>query len=108
MKPLPKVSAGLSLSGDLLEFTVSAEGMSGEELAEILGRYERKKKYFRLKNGDFIQPDEGLETLAEIMERFDLSAEMMTADSVKLPKFRAMELDRNAEGGRIRSGRPGA
>ncbi len=93
VKPLPKVSAGLSLSGDLLEFTVSAEGMSGEELAEILGRYERKKKYFRLKNGDFIQPDEGLETLAEIMERFDLSAEMMTADSVKLPKFRAMELD---------------
>ena len=93
VKPLPQISAGLSLSGDLLQLTVEAEGMRREELAEILSRYEQKKKYFRLKNGDFIQQDEGLAALAEIMERLALSAEELTAQNLALPKFRALYLD---------------
>ena len=41
-----------------------------EELSYLLGKYNRKKKFIRLKNGDFINlnKDNGLESLADLKE----------------------------------------
>lgn len=62
-----KINVGVSLSGDLLELTMQANELSREELIEILSKYDRKKKYFRLKNGSYIQTeDEGLLTLLDL------------------------------------------
>ena len=48
----PSVSVGVSLKSDLLELKVHSDEMSSEELAYLLSKYDRKKKYIRLKNGD--------------------------------------------------------
>lgn len=38
-----------------------------EELAKILSRYDRKKKYYRMKNGDFLHmDDDGIRVLASM------------------------------------------
>ena len=49
------VQVGVSLSGNLLHMELGSEQFSKEQLAEILSRYEKKKKYYRLKSGEFIR-----------------------------------------------------
>lgn len=89
-----KVEVGVSLSGDLLELTVNAADMSREELIEILSKYDRKKKYFRLKNGSFINvEDEGIQTLLGIKEDLNLTESQLKKEKMNVPKYRAMYLD---------------
>lgn len=92
--PAPKVEMGVSLSGDLLELTVSTEDIPLEELQEILSRYNRRKKYYRLKNGDFINmEEESLGALLELKEGLGLSDAQIGAGKVTVPKYRALYLD---------------
>lgn len=70
----PAVSVGISLKSDLLELKIHSDEMSREELAYLLSKYDRKKKYIRLKNGDFLNIEEdGLSTLAEVSEDLRLT-----------------------------------
>ncbi|MBQ7678311.1 MAG: DEAD/DEAH box helicase [Butyrivibrio sp.] len=57
IRPLRNVSVGVRLSSDLLCMDLAADGMSREELAEILSRYEPRRHYYRLKNGDIARID---------------------------------------------------
>ena len=67
--PAPKVAVGVSLSGDLLELKMTAGDMPRSELLEILSKYNRKKKYYRLKSGDFVNMEgEGI----DVYKRQDL------------------------------------
>lgn len=94
VRPSPKVSVGVSLSGDLLQLSMDAEGLSRQELAEILSRYDRRKKYHRLKNGAFIQMDgEELAALAEMEQGLGLTEKQLAKEVVELPRFRALYLD---------------
>lgn len=89
-----KVEVGVSLSGDLLELTLNAGDMSREELIEILSKYDRKKKYFRLKNGSFINvEDEGMQTLLDLKEDLHLTESELKKEKMNVPKYRAMYLD---------------
>ncbi len=90
----PKVSVGLSLAGDLLELRMETEDMSREELLEILCKYDRRKKYYRLKNGEFINvAGEDLETLWELKQGLGLTERQLKQDTIALPKYRALYLD---------------
>lgn len=90
----PKVSIGVSLSGDLLELSMTAGDMSREQLLEILSKYDRKKKFYRLKNGDFINMEgEELQALLELKEGLNLTDTQLMQQIVALPKYRALYLD---------------
>lgn len=101
VRPSPKVSVGVSLSGDMLNMTLEAEGMSKEDLADILGRYDRKKKYHRLKNGDFIQmDDEDMQALADLQEGLGFTDKQLLRDeTMEIPRFRALYLDKQMRSG---------
>lgn len=90
----PKVSVGVSLSGDLLELTVASEDISKEQLAEILSRYDRRKKYTRLKDGSFLHAEgEELSSLQEIRQALQLTERQLRQDVVRVPRYRMMYLD---------------
>ena len=90
----PKVSVGISLSGDMLELTMTAGNMPRDELLEILNKYDRKKKYYRLKNGEFVNvAGEGLEVLAELKGSLALTNRQLQEETIEIPKYRAMLLD---------------
>ena len=90
----PRISVGISLAGDLLELTMTHEDMSREQLLEILNKYDRKKKYYRLKSGEFVNvAGDGLETLLELRQGLGLSDKQMREETIELPKFRALYLD---------------
>ncbi|MBD5526345.1 MAG: DEAD/DEAH box helicase family protein [Lachnospiraceae bacterium] len=89
-----KVEVGVSLSEDLLELTMHTDELSREELIEILSKYDRKKKYFRLKNGSFIlAEDEGLQTLLNLRQDLNLTDAQLRKETVTLPKYRSLYLD---------------
>ena len=100
VRPAPKVSVGVSLAGDMLNLSLDAEGMSTEDLAEILSRYDRKKKFHRLKNGDFIQlEEEDMNALADLQQGLGLTPKDMQLDTMEIPRFRALYLDKQMVSG---------
>lgn len=90
----PGVSVGVSLKSDLLELEIHSPEMSQEELAYLLSKYDKKKKYIRLKNGDFLDiEDDGLGVLAEVSEDLRLTEANLKKGRIIAPKYRAMYLD---------------
>ena len=65
------------------------------ELVEILCTYQRKRKFFRLKSGDFLSMDEdGLSVLSKIQDGVGFAPRQWEKGTIYLPKYRALYLDR--------------
>lgn len=93
-----RVSVGVSVSRDLLNLDVSTQDVAPEELLEVLKSYRLKKKYHRLKNGDFLSlEEESLATLDEMLNVLRLSPKELLKGKVKLPLYRALYLDKLLE-----------
>lgn len=98
IKPRPKVNVGVAVKSDLLELSIESEDISREELLELLNGFKKKKKYVRLKNGDFMRmDDDGLEELGAMMETLHLSPKEFAKGKMKLPLYRALYLDKMIE-----------
>lgn len=94
VKVASNISVGVSLSGDLLELELTAGDMVLDQLIEVLYKYDRKKKYYRLKNGDFLNiQGENIEALLELQSGLQIAANQWQNGSVVLPKYRAIYLD---------------
>ena len=90
----PRVSVGISLSGDLLELDVVSEEMSKEQILEILSKYDRKKKYYRLKSGEVIKVEEdGFAALADLKLGLGLTDKQLRESVIQVPRYRALYLD---------------
>lgn len=89
-----KTAVGISLSEGLLELTMHTDELSREELIDFLSKYDRKKKYFRLKNGSFIRPEnEGLQTFLNLRQELNLTDAQLRKETVTLPRYRALYLN---------------
>ncbi len=94
VRQAPKVTVGVSISGNLLELTVDTDDMPMEELLDILSRYSDKKKFYRLKNGSFINTENsGLEALLDLKNGLGLSDKQLRQDTISLEKYRALYID---------------
>ncbi len=94
----PRPTVGVSLTGDMLELKISADDMSLNELIEIVSRYDRRKKYYRLKNGNVMQvKNNELDKLFELKENLQLTDSELKKGKVQLPKYRALFLDNQME-----------
>lgn len=92
--PPPEISVGVRTNGNWLELSVDADGMTTEELREILAGYDPKKPYYRLKNGEFLQLDEnGLVTVARLIEGMAISQKEIADGTIRIPAYRALYLD---------------
>ena len=68
--------------------------MSKEELIDILSRYNRKKKYYRLKDGSFVQKeDRGLDVLADMRETLQLTDRQLMEETIPVDTYRALYID---------------
>ena len=90
----PAFSLGLSLKSGLLELTLDSPELSMEELAEVLSKYNRRKKYFRLKNGSFLNmQDTQMNNLVELVDGLQLSSKQLKSGKITVPQYRALYLD---------------
>lgn len=94
IKETPAISVGVSLKEELLELTLDSPEMPLSELMEVLSAYRRKRKFFRLKNGDFLSLEEGgIAVLSRVQQGAGISAQSLVSGKVMLPKYRALYLD---------------
>ncbi len=98
VRTMPKISVGISVNHDLLQLDLSQDHRTLEDLAEILSRYTPKKKFYRLKNGTFLNVnEEEMAEMAKLNEQLQLSNAQIRKGKVSIPKYRAMVLDQAAE-----------
>lgn len=90
----PTAQVGVSIKSGLLELKVDSTTFSREELAGILEHYQKKKKYYRLKNGDFMNlEDNAASAVAELLDGLSLSAKELEQEEIALPKYRTCFVD---------------
>lgn len=93
-----KVSVGVSVSSGLLELNISTDDIPQNEMLDILNSYRTKKKYYRLKDGSFVNlSDSSLEMLAELMESMQLKPKEFVKGKMHLPMYRTLYLDKMLE-----------
>lgn len=98
IKKKPKLQVGVSVESDLMNLTISSEDIDQEELLYILQNYQRKKKYYRLKNGDFVSMNEqDMETLNQLMNTLQISDKEFLKGNIKVPMYRALYLNKMLE-----------
>lgn len=91
------VSVGVSTGVDLLRLEMFSSDLSNKEIAEILGKYSEKKRFYRLKNGSLIQTDESFDQLYQMKEDLDFSLKDLAEGTAELPFYRAMYLNQLSE-----------
>ena len=92
--PPAKVHASVSMGEGWLDIQVDLEGMTGEELEEILRAYQQKRPFYRRKTGEFLRlEDEGLTAVARLSTSLSLSGKQLLEKGVRLPGYRALYLD---------------
>ncbi|MDO4283309.1 MAG: SNF2 helicase associated domain-containing protein [Clostridia bacterium] len=88
------VTMGVRIQNEFLEISFEDLGVDEVELKEIFRRYRLKKKYYRLKDGSYINIDSsGIDTLANISNSLNLSEKEIIDGNIKLPKYRSIYLD---------------
>ena len=93
-----KIKVGVSIKSDVMNLSISSEDLAQEELLQILQSYQRKKKYYRLKNGDFAEVNEtDIETLSRMMEDLHLSPKDFVRGNMQIPAYRALYLNKMLE-----------
>lgn len=94
----PKLKIGVSVESDIMNLSISSDDIPQDELLDILRSYRRKKKYYRLKNGDFVAVNEtDMEMLSEMMETLHLSPKEFTKGQMQVPVYRALYLNKMLE-----------
>ena len=97
---LPNIRLGVSLSAGLLNLDMDVEGMDQAQLFDILSRYDRRKKYFRLKDGSFLDVSDGqLRELSALKDGLQISESELKKGRTQVPVYRAMYLDSQLKGG---------
>ena len=90
----PQISLGVSVHEGWLNLKVDAEGMNTSEIMRILSEYKQKKKYCRMKNGDFLRlTDDGLLTLLKLTDGLALGKNELQSGMISLPAYRAFYLE---------------
>lgn len=94
LKSIPTPKFGISISGNLLELSVTKHEVSLDKLAEILSRYDKKKKYYKLKSGEFVEVnDDEFGKLKEIADSLGVPITQIGKGSISLPSYRALYLN---------------
>lgn len=101
--PPPEVSMGVSLGGGWLDLKIETAGINPAELLQVLSEYRQKKKYYRMKNGEFLQlSGGGLQALDSLTADLGLTKSEFQAGEAKIPAYRAFYLDSLSGDGRMK------
>ncbi|MCR5087915.1 MAG: DEAD/DEAH box helicase [Oscillospiraceae bacterium] len=88
-----RIQLGVSVDSDIMDLRIQSDDVTLAELAEILKSYRLKKKYHRLKNGDFLRLDQGIGELAALTDTLRLSEKDLLSGEISVPAYRALYLE---------------
>ncbi len=89
--------AGVRMNSELnmLELDLTFEEVPKEELRELIHSFQIKKKYYRLKNGSFINlEDRTINEVNQILNSLNVSEKRLQEDNLYIEKYHAAYLDK--------------
>lgn len=90
----PVGSLGIKLQNNMLYIALENINMPIDEIQNILNAYQQKSKYYRLRDGSFLDLREGVTgDLVNIVEGLGIKAEELAQKEMAIPKYRALYLD---------------
>ena len=92
-------NVSVKLDTGLLEVDISKMDIDIREIKDILKNYSIKKKYYKLKNGDFLslEQNEDLDFLNNMANSLDVDFDKVESGIVKLPVNRSVYLEKLLE-----------
>ena len=99
VRPVPQISVGVSVQSGIMDLSVTSRDVSREELLDILEGYQLRRRYHRLKSGEYIDlsQSEGLDSVGALLSELDLLPKEVIREKAHLPAYRALYLDRLLE-----------
>ena len=93
-------SLGVKIENDLLSVDLSQLNINLSELEEIIKKYKQKKKYYRLKNGNFLdlQDSKEIDFIDKLISGTDTSYKELEKGNIKLPVNRTLYLNELLKG----------
>ena len=89
---------GVRIENNFLDVDFNDLGLDEDELRDIFKRYKLRKKYYRLKDGSFINIDsQGIDTLVNLAKTLNITEKEIASGSVQIPKYRALYIDNIAK-----------
>lgn len=90
----PTVAIGVSVKSGMLDLVIESGRMTTEELEGYLQSYRQKRKFYRMKNGEFMElENSSFEVVSELVEGLRLKPGQIVDGQVELPRNRAFYLD---------------
>lgn len=92
----PKIATlGVKIENNLLSVDLTQLNIDLNEIKEIIGKYKLKKKYHRLKNGDFLnlQDNKEIDFIDKLMTGTDTSYKELESGNIRLPINRTLYLN---------------
>ncbi len=98
-RSVPHASLSVSLESDLLDLSIKTTDMTPEELLDILSSYRQKKRWHRLRSGDFIdlRNAKEFEDLDQTLSGMNLTLEELLKGGAHVPKYRALYVEKLLE-----------
>lgn len=89
-----RISMGVRIESNLLEINFDTYDFPIEELSDVLKAYRLHKKYYRMKNGLFVNiEDSALSELSSVLEGIHGKDHDLKQGHITVDKFRALYLD---------------
>ena len=99
VRTMSPVRVGVSIQSGVMDLSVTSKEYTPDELLDILASFRRKKRYHRLRSGDFVDlsADGGFAEIEKLFEGLDLSPEEAIEKGISLPLYRALYLNKLME-----------
>ena len=84
----------VSASSELLDMEFDNMGLDEKQIKEIFYSYNVKKKYYRLKDGNFIDlSSPAINSMINLSKQLDIAPKELASGKVKLEKYRALYIN---------------
>lgn len=94
----PRIDIGVSVDSSVMDLEITSQDLTPEELLDILYSHKTKRKFYRLRNGDFLRVDDtSIDELAAMLATLRVTPKEFVKGKMHVPAYRALYLDKMLE-----------
>lgn len=92
------IQVGVGIQNDLLVIDVNSVDIPKDELVNVLGAYNKRKRFYKLKNGKLLHLEsDDLEELSSMMDNYHIAPKQFEDGTIRMDPYRMFSVDDFAE-----------